>query len=145
MGGSLSTIRWTPSYYSGIDASSGPGQSASHRHGQQQPRPPPLRKSKSFPPAEGGSSSQSRSSSPGNSTSNLSYDTYGSSEGGNSNYNDEACDHHGGGTASGILMGANAPPLYDACLVGRRRSGRRRTGRATTPTTRATATGRGLR
>ncbi|KAL3812159.1 hypothetical protein ACHAXA_000928 [Cyclostephanos tholiformis] len=95
MGDALSTIRWTPSY--------------------------------KRPGAEGGGSS----SSPGNSTSNLSYDTYGSDHhhdhdgghhhhgGSNNNYIDE----HGGNSdhlgTSGKLMGVNAPPLYDACLVGR--------------------------
>ena len=130
MGGSLSTIRWTPSYFStGIDPSSGSGTASSTA------RPPSLRKSKSFPPSsssKAGGGPPPSSGSPGNSTSNLSYDTY-VSWGDRDQYDYGYCGEEqlGGssGTAngmggdhlgtSGILMGANAPPLYDACLVGR--------------------------
>ncbi|KAL7554783.1 hypothetical protein ACHAWF_018322 [Thalassiosira exigua] len=96
MGGSLSTIRWTP--YGPVPA------------GATDPSGRPLRKSKSYPPPHGAGGG---ASSPSNSTTNLSYEHDGSSE----TDDDLSSTHHVG--TSGILMGANAPPLYDACLVGR--------------------------
>ncbi|KAL9182444.1 hypothetical protein ACHAXT_013096 [Thalassiosira profunda] len=86
MGGSLSTVRWTPV---------GPLPNAHHQR--------PLLKSKSYPPT-----------SPSSSTTNLTYEHDSETE-------EEFAGEHGHGHAgtSGILMGANAPPLYDACLVGR--------------------------
>jgi len=117
MGGSLSTIRWTP--YGPLHGNHDPSQPNNHNRSRQA-----LRKSKSYPPGNNNNTSHS----PSNSTSNTSYEqeeefyddlaytTHGKNNPGNSGGNNSSSDHLG---TSGILMGVNAPPLYDACLVGR--------------------------
>lgn len=118
MGGSLSTIRWDPS---GLAIQIGQDdhgrrnnqQQGGGRGGRQ------LHKSKSYPPPGGTNTNNNNPSdqSPSSSTTNLTYE--------NDTDDDEL---HTGGShhsseghlgTSGILMGVNAPPLYDACLVGR--------------------------
>jgi len=122
MGAIESTIRWTP-----FDQQGGTATDPINK------RRPKLAKSNSFPPP---SSPSTSSNSISNNDSNEDYYYYGSEEynnyGGGGDYTEgqqgggvsssSAAAGEGGGdhlTTSGILMGVNAPPLYDACLVGR--------------------------
>ena len=121
MGNTLTPIRWTPSSFSSIDASTERRQQQQQQQQQQR-----YRQSKSFPPA-------ASSASPGNSTATLSHDGSASTDheayyyDRDHAYASELAQHGGGGSSSntehvgtsGILMGINAPQLYDACLVGR--------------------------
>eukprot|EP00573_Skeletonema_grethae_P011505 CAMPEP_0201711444 /NCGR_PEP_ID=MMETSP0578-20130828/59143_1 /ASSEMBLY_ACC=CAM_ASM_000663 /TAXON_ID=267565 /ORGANISM="Skeletonema grethea, Strain CCMP 1804" /LENGTH=1162 /DNA_ID=CAMNT_0048200495 /DNA_START=58 /DNA_END=3546 /DNA_ORIENTATION=- len=117
MGAIESTIRWTP-----FDQQGGAATDPNNK------RRPKLAKSNSFPPP---SSPSTSSNSISNNDSNDDYYYYGGADNDYNNYGGggdydgqqagvsssaEGGDHL---TTSGILMGVNAPPLYDACLVGR--------------------------
>jgi len=119
MGAIESTIRWTPFDQQG-------GTATDHPNNKRRPK---LAKSNSFPPP---SSPSTSSNSISNNDSNDDYYYYAAEEytnyGGGGEYSDGqqqqgvSSSGEGGGdhlTTSGILMGVNAPPLYDACLVGR--------------------------
>ncbi|KAL7446872.1 hypothetical protein ACHAXM_011443 [Skeletonema potamos] len=134
MGAIESTIRWTP-----FDQQGGGGSD----HPSNNKRRPKLAKSNSFPPSSPSTSSNSISNNDSNEdyyyygggyTDELNYGgggggggDYGAAEqqqaaGPLSSTSGAAAAEGGGGdhlTTSGILMGVNAPPLYDACLVGR--------------------------
>ncbi|KAL7522339.1 hypothetical protein ACHAWX_007023 [Stephanocyclus meneghinianus] len=94
MGAIESTMRWTPY---------GPAASTAHR--------------RTKPPSDSPVS-------PGNSTCNLSPPSH---DGYDANFAEDDDDfhhpadhhHHNHAVAGGVLMGVDAPPLYDACLVGR--------------------------
>ena len=109
MGAIESTIRWTPFDQQGV------GDPSSNK------RRPKLHKSNSFPPP---SSPSTSSHSVSNDDSNEDY-YYGADDYNNYDYTSgdgqQSSSAEGGDhlTTSGILMGVNAPPLYDACLVGR--------------------------
>jgi len=112
MGGSLSTIRWTPDL--SLDQLQGGNR---NRHNNRDGRHK-LHKSKSYPPPGGSNiNNNNGSQSPSSSTTNLTYDTDEDDFHNSSNHSSSAGGEHLG--TSGILMGINAPPLYDACLVGR--------------------------